>query len=120
MVRLPANRPALENRAVDSAANTYLAFSLMLAAGLEGIALGLDPGDPVEATTYEWTTDRQGAVQLPRTLLEATEAFEQDPLVASVFAPQLVKEYAAMKRAEWDSYHWEVTDWERRRYLLNL
>lgn len=120
MVRMPANRPALENRGVDSAANTYLAFALMLAAGLEGVALGLDPGEPAEAATYEWRGDREGALRLPRTLLEAVEAFEQDPLVGEVFAPQFVTEYSAMKRAEWDSYHAEVTDWERRRYLLDL
>ncbi len=120
MIRLPANRPALENRAVDSAANTYLAFALMLAAGMEGVALGLDPGEPAEAATYEWGATREGAVHLPRTLLEAVEAFEADPLVSEVFAPQFVSEYTAMKRAEWDSFHAEVTDWERRRYLLDL
>jgi glutamine synthetase len=120
MVRLPANRPALENRGVDSAANTYLAFALMLAAGLEGVALGLDAGEPAEAATYDWDGTTAGGVRLPRTLLEAVEAFEQDPLVGEVFAPQFVAEYAEMKRAEWDSYHAEVTAWERRRYLLDL
>ncbi len=120
MVRLPANRPAIENRGVDSAANTYLAFALMLAAGLEGVALGLDPGDPVEAATYEWSAGAGDAVHLPRTLLEAVEAFEADPLVGEVFAPQFVSEYATMKRNEWDSFHAEVTAWERRRYLRDL
>lgn len=120
MIRLPANRPALENRAVDSAANTYLAFALMLAAGLEGIALGLDPGEPVVGATYAWGAAREGSLRLPRTLLEATEAFEHDPLVAETFSPQLVSEYTAMKYAEWDSFHSEVTDWERRRYLVDL
>lgn len=120
MVRMPANRPALENRAVDSAANTYLAFALMLAAGLEGVSLGLDPGEPVESATYDWGRGREGAVRLPRTLLEATEAFEADPLVHSTFAPQLVSEYVEMRRAEWDAFHSEVTAWERRRYLRDL
>jgi glutamine synthetase len=120
LVRLPANRPALENRGVDSAANTYLAFALMLAAGLEGIALGLDPGEPVEAATYDWSGTSGGAARLPRTLLEAVDAFTQDPLVDEVFAPQFVTEYAEMKQAEWDAYHAEVTGWERRRYLRDL
>jgi glutamine synthetase len=120
MLRMPANRPAVENRGVDSAANTYLAFALMLAAGLEGIELGLDPGDPVAGATYDWAADREGTTRLPRTLLESVDAFVADPLVHEVFAPQFVGEYADMKRAEWDSFHAEVTAWERRRYLRDL
>jgi glutamine synthetase len=120
LLRMPANRPAVENRGVDSAANTYLAFALMLAAGLEGIELGLDPGDPVEGATYDWASGREGATRLPRTLLEAIDAFEADPLVGEVFAPQFIGEYADMKRREWDAFHAEVTPWERRRYLRDL
>ncbi len=55
MLRLPRNRPAIENRGVDSAANPYLAAAFLLAAGLEGVAEGLDPGDPVEDLTYDWS-----------------------------------------------------------------
>ncbi len=118
MLRLPRNRPAIENRGVDSAANTYVTSALMLAAGLEGIRLGLDPGDPVEDQTYDWTTTRDGAVRLPRTLLEAVEAFEADELVHEVFPAEFVTAYVDMKRAEWDEYHTQVSDWERRKYLL--
>lgn len=120
LLRMPANRPAVENRGVDSAANTYLAFALMLAAGLEGIELGLDPGDPVEGATYDWSGSGAQAPRLPRTLLEAVEAFEADPLVHEVFATQFVSEYTDMKRREWDDFHAEVTPWERRRYLRDL
>src|ERR1700682_5109586 len=71
MLRLPRNRPAVENRAVDSAANTYLTAAIMLAAGLEGVRLGLDPGEPIEDLTYDWTAaPSEGAVRLPRNLLE--------------------------------------------------
>jgi glutamine synthetase len=120
MIRLPANRPAIENRAVDSAANTYLATALIVAAGLEGIEKNLHPGAPVTSQTYDWQAAPAGATRLPRTLLEAVDAFAEDPLVHEVFAPQFVTEYTAMKNEEWDSYHAEVTDWERDRYLLNL
>ena len=116
MLRLPRNRPALENRAVDSAANTYLAAAFMLAAGLEGIAEGLDPGDPVEDMTYDWS-DRSGAVRLPRNLLEAIDAFEADPLSHQVFAPQFVSAYVQMKNDEWQLYHSQVSEWERAHYL---
>jgi glutamine synthetase len=119
MLRLPYNRPALENRAVDSAANTYLAAAFLLAAGLEGIAEGMDPGAAVNDLTYE-TQDGPGGSRLPRTLLEAVDAFEEDPLVHEVFPADFVKEYVEMKRLEWDEYHAQVTPWERDRYLLGL
>jgi glutamine synthetase len=115
MLRLPRNRPAIENRGVDSAANTYLASAILLAAGLEGIRLGLDPGDPVDELAYEQSA---GSVRLPRTLLEAIDAFREDPLVHEVFPAQLVSAYAEMKQAEWDEYHRQVGDWERAKYLL--
>jgi glutamine synthetase len=120
MIRMPHNRPAIENRAVDSAANTYLATALIVAAGLEGIDKGLDPGVGITQQTYDWSSAPAGATRLPRTLLEAIEAFEEDPLVHDVFAPQFVREYAAMKHGEWEAYHSQVTDWERDYYLLNL
>ncbi|MDQ1519788.1 MAG: glutamine synthetase [Actinomycetota bacterium] len=116
MLRLPRNRPAVENRAVDSAANTYLAAAFLLAAGLEGIAEGLDPGDPVEDMTYDWTR-RKDAVRLPRNLLEAIDAFEADPLTHEVFPAPFVSAYVEMKNAEWDDYHSRVSEWERDKYL---
>lgn len=118
MLRLPRNRPALENRAVDAAANAYVTAGLMLAAGLEGIRLALDPGDPVEEATYDWREGAEGAVRLPRTLLEAIESFAADPLVHEVFPASFVESYVDMKRGEWDDYHRQVGEWERAKYLL--
>jgi glutamine synthetase len=120
MIRLPANRPAIENRGVDSAANTYLATALIVAAGLEGIQKNLHPGEPVSSQTYDWQAPPRGVTRLPRTLLEAIDAFADDPLVHEVFSPQFISDYAGMKNAEWDAYHAEVTEWERSQYLLNL
>jgi len=51
-------------------------------------------------------------------LLEAIDAFDGDPLTHAVFPAQFVTAYSGMKRAEWDEYHAQVTDWERERYLL--
>jgi glutamine synthetase len=121
MLRLPRNRPAIENRAVDSAANTYLASALLLAAGLEGVRLGLDPGEPADDLTYDWALPGAGAgerVRLPRNLQEAIDAFVEDPLVHEVFSPQLVSAYFDMKQGEWDDYHRQVSAWERDKYLL--
>ena len=118
MLRLPRNRPAVENRGVDSAANTYLAAAFMLAAGLEGVREGLDPGDPIDDVTYDWSSPPPGAARLPRNLLEAIDAFDADPLTHAVFPAEFVSAYSTMKRGEWDEYHAQVTDWERERYLL--
>ncbi|MFI5040842.1 MAG: glutamate--ammonia ligase [Acidimicrobiales bacterium] len=123
MLRLPRNRPAIENRAVDSAANTYLTAAVMLAAGLEGVRLGLDPGEPIEELTYDWAEGGtqptpSGAVRLPRNLQEAVDAFLEDPLIEEVFPSRFVSAYAEMKQKEWDDYHREVSEWERDKYLL--
>jgi glutamine synthetase len=115
MLRLPANRPAVENRAVDSAANTYLTAAFMLAAGLDGIRNNIDPGEARDDLSYMAQVD-----SLPRSLLEAVEAFEADPLTHEVFHPNFIREYAEMKVAEWDRANLEVTDRERAAYLLNL
>jgi glutamine synthetase len=121
MLRLPKNRPAVENRAVDSAANTYLAAAFLLAAGLDGIERNLDPGDPVDTELSNVRPDPSvNAVRLPRNLLEAIDAFSNSKLARQVFPEQFVDEYVDMKYAEWDAYHSVVTDWERDRYLLAL
>ncbi|HUE58613.1 MAG TPA: hypothetical protein VMO88_03450 [Acidimicrobiales bacterium] len=122
MLRLPRNRPCVENRGVDSAANTYLAAAFLLAAGLEGVSQNLDPGDPVEDLTYDWTktgpkSSDLTATRLPRNLLEAVEAFEADPLVREVFPPQFVSAYVDMKLGEWNAYHSQVSEWEKATYL---
>jgi glutamine synthetase len=117
MLRLPRNRPAIENRGVDSAANTYLAAALLLAAGLEGIQQGLDPGEPVGVLAYEQAPGPE-AMRLPRTLLEAVDAFGADPLVNEVLPAPMVSAYIEMKHGEWDDYHRQVTKWERDKYLL--
>ncbi len=125
MLRLPRNRPCVENRAVDSAANTYLTAAFLLAAGLEGISENLDPGDPVEDLTYDWTKTGPSssdltATRLPRNLLEAVEAFESDPLVREVFPPQFVSAYVDMKIGEWNAYHSQVSEWEKATYLTRF
>jgi glutamine synthetase len=123
MIRVPGNRPAVENRAVDISANAYLASAFTLAAGLEGIELGLDPGPPAREATYTWDArvrSVDGRERLPRTLLEAIEAFADDPLVHEVFSPGFVADYTDMKHREWEDYAAEVTPWEVDRYLTNL
>jgi glutamine synthetase len=119
MLRFPGNRWAIENRAADIAGNIYLGAAMSLAAGLEGIKEGIDPGDPTPDNMYELSRDDLGALGievLPRTLLEAVQAFDADPLSDQVFGV-LKKPYAELKYREWETYHNLVTDWERTKYL---
>ncbi|HWE67261.1 MAG TPA: hypothetical protein VG298_11525, partial [Acidimicrobiales bacterium] len=55
--------------------------------------------------------------RLPRNLLEAIEAFDTDPLTRTVFHEEFVSAYTQMKVAEWESYHAQVSEWERDTYL---
>lgn len=119
MFRLPGNRRCVESRASDIASNMYLGAAMFLAGGLEGIKEEIDPGDPVTEDMYKLTRDQvieRGLRQLPRTLLEAVEAFEADPLSDQVFGP-LKKVFVEVKHKEWEEYHNLVSDWEREKYL---
>jgi glutamine synthetase len=99
--------------------NPYLATALCLAAGLEGIRDGLDPGRPHHENLYELGEAElraAGVEPLPRTLAEAVDAFEADPFVERVLGTALRDEFVRYKRAEWEEYHQHVSDWELRRY----
>ena len=90
--------------------------AMMLTAGLEGIREKLDPGDaaPREHVSAYSESDctSMGIEHLPRTLGEAVDAFEADPLSAQVMGPLMSKTFVEFKRAEWVEYHTHVSDWE--------
>lgn len=112
--------PRIESRAVDVAMNPYLAAALMLAAGLEGIEQGLDPGDPIDLNMYEQSDEELARRQiklLPRTLLEAVEALESDPLAVDVMGEELARSYVQLKKQEWWNFHNTVSTWELDTYL---
>jgi glutamine synthetase len=120
MCRLPANRRCLELRSADSAANGYLASAMVLAAGLDGVRRGLDPGDPVNDDTYKMTEPElraAGIERLPQNLGEALAELEGSDLAAEVLGPELHATFLAVKRAEWLEYNTVVGDWERAKYL---
>jgi glutamine synthetase len=120
MLRIPMGGGRVECRMPDIACNLYLAGAMMLAAGLEGIREALDPGAPHMENMYEYTEAdlaRQGIRVLPRTLLEAVEAFAADPLSREVFGDAMFQGFVDFKRREWADYHNHVSDWELRRYL---
>lgn len=123
MLRIPLAGGRVECRAADSSCNVYLGAALMLAAGLEGIREGLDPGEPHAENMYLYSDAElaaKGISWLPRSLGEAIDAFEADPLAKSVFGPVMFKSFIDYKRAEWHSFQTAVTDWERNRYLKHF
>jgi glutamine synthetase len=120
MLRIPMGGGRVESRAVDTSVNPYLAAAMMLGAGLEGIEHDLDPGDPIALNMYEQSDDQlaeMGVTVLPRTLLEAVEAFDRDPLAEQILGPELKRSYVDLKTEEWWDYHNTVSEWEYDRYL---
>lgn len=114
MIRMPENRPAVEVRNPDASANVYLAGAFLLAAGLDGIEHEVDPGPQLE----DLASDHAEIPRLPRTLLEAIDAFEGDELSHQVFGEGFIKDYAETKRAEWEKDHLPVSEAERTNSLV--
>ena len=118
-IRVPMGGGRCESRNADSACNPYLAAALVLAAGLEGIREGLDPGNPQTENLYEFSDAElaaRGVQALPRTLGEAVQAFEDDPFTEQVLGSALKQEFITYKRAEWEEYHQTVSQWEIEKY----
>lgn len=118
-VRIPAGGGRCESRNADGAVNPYLAATLALAAGLEGIREGLNPGAPNEDNLYELSDAQRrerGIEFLPQTLLEAVQAFADDPLVERTLGKGLRDEFIKYKTQEWETYHLSVSEWEVARY----
>ncbi len=120
MVRIPLGGGRIECRAPDIACNPYLTAAMFVAAGLDGIRSGLDPGAPHMENMYEYSRadlTRLGIEVLPRTLLEAIESFAADPLSREVFGDKMFDTFVEFKTQEWLAYHNHVSDWEIARYL---
>jgi glutamine synthetase len=118
-LRVPMGGGRVESRNADAACNPYLAATLALAAGLEGIRENLDPGKPQEDNLYELSDAQlaeRGISQLPRSLAEAVEAFQSDPFVEKTLGSGLRNEFITYKAEEWRQYHQQVTQWEIDRY----
>jgi glutamine synthetase len=119
MVRVPAPG-RFEIRVLDGAANPYLAFSAILAAGLDGIGNKTDPGVVNHGNLYEVPEEELAARKiglLPTTLAEALDSLEQDSVVKGSLGLDYAKEYIRVKREEWRQYNQTVSEWERERYL---
>ncbi len=118
-VRVPMGGGRCESRNADGAVNPYLAATLALAAGLEGIREAMDPGKPNEDNLYDMNEEQRharGIEFLPQTLQEAVAAFAADPLVEKTLGKELSDEFIKYKTEEWETYHLKVSQWEIDRY----
>ena len=112
LVRVPSVKPGridstrIEYRSPDSAANPYLAFAVMLAAGLRGVT-----------GNYELPPEGQRTAALPQSLAEAVDLMESSTLMHETLGSHLVEWFLRNKSAEWDAYRVQVTPFELERYL---
>lgn len=119
MIRIPAPG-RIENRLGDGAANPYLAATVLLAAGLDGIENQLDPGEQNVDNLYEVPEDelqRRGIASLPSTLSDAADALEADDVIKNALGTEYADYYIQVKRKEWRDYHLSVSQWETDKYL---
>ncbi len=126
LIRVPEYRPGrekatrIELRSPDPACNPYLAFSVMLAAGLEGIEKKYPVPEPIEENVYEMSAEernRRGIGTLPASLLEALKLVEKSELVRKALGDHVFEAFIENKRIEWDTYRTQVTEFEKKRYL---
>jgi glutamine synthetase len=113
----------IEYRSADPACNPYLAFSLMLAAGMRGVREGYELPDEADANLFEAGDDmlaKLGVRQLPQSLNDALIVMENSTLVQEALGEHIFEWFLRNKRSEWRSYKTQVTAFERDRYLGTL
>lgn len=130
LVRIPGYRPEseqdarIEVRNPDPSANPYLAFGVMLAAGLRGIEEQLEPPAPLEAGVDlpldKRALAKQGIGTLPASLGEAIDLFEASDFMRETLGEHIHKYLVEHKRAEWEEYQSRISQWELDRYLAVL
>ena len=126
MIRVPMYKPGkeqatrIEFRSPDPACNPYLAFAIMLAAGLKGVEGNYPLPDPVEEDIYEMDEEaREGAgiASLPGNLFEALKEVENSELVRETLGDHIFSKFVANKKIEWDRYRVHVSQYEIEKYL---
>ncbi len=129
LIRVPAYKTGreesrrIEYRAPDSACNPYLTFSVMLAAGLEGIEKEYTLPPPVESDVYLMTEQERRAQEieaLPGSLWEAIQVTENSELVHNALGDYVFRRFIENKKIEWEQYNSQVSEYEINRYLPML
>jgi glutamine synthetase len=126
LIRVPEYKPGKENatrvefRSPDPACNPYLAFSVMLAAGLDGIENNLQAPEPIEENVYEMSEaerQKRGIGTLPPDLLEAIQLTEKSDMVRKALGDHVFQAFITNKKIEWDQHRIQVTEYELKKYL---
>lgn len=126
LIRVPQwfeDKPAssrIELRCPDPACNPYLAFAVMLAAGLDGIKKNLPLSPPVEEDVYKFDEEKlalRNIDVLPTSLYEALQEMKNNSLVRNVLGGHLYQRYIDVKTREWNEFKMQVTRWEIEKYL---
>jgi glutamine synthetase len=126
LIRVPEYRRGrekstrIELRSPDAACNPYLAFSVILAAGLEGMVKEYEVPDPVEENVYDMSEEerqKRGIGTLPGSLLEAVMLAERSEMVREALGRHVFEAFIKNKKIEWDNYRTQVTDYELKKYL---
>ena len=126
LVRVPLYKPGkekatrIELRSPDPACNPYLAFSVMLAAGLEGIEKKYELPEPVEKDIYELSVEERkelGIGSLPGNLIQAIEKVEQSKVVKKALGEHIFNNFIMNKKIEWNEYRTQVHPYELEKYL---
>ena len=126
LIRIPASRGAgtrVELRSPDPAANPYLLLALCLAAGLDGIKHQMTPPKAVNGNIFELTEremKRAKIESIPANLHQAIVAMEADPFIKETLGSHVYSKYVEAKKAEWDDYRKQVTQWEIDEYLYKI
>jgi glutamine synthetase len=126
LVRVPMYKPGKETatraefRCPDPACNPYLAFAVMLAAGLKGVEENYDLPEPVEEDIFEMTAEERvdrGIASLPGSLAEAIDETEKSTLVREALGDHIFDKFIENKKIEWDKYRMHVSQYELDKYL---
>ena len=123
LVRIPASRgkgTRIELRSPDPTCNPYLEMALCLAAGLDGIKKGLTPQSANDENIYALSKKEKKQIEhLPTTLKEAIKEAEADPFIRETLGDHIYSNYIAGKKAEWNEYRRQVSQWEIDKYMIN-
>jgi len=126
LIRVPEYRPGrekatrIEFRSPDPACNPYLCFSVMLAAGLDGIKNNLPVPEPIEENVYEMSAEerkQRNIITLPGSLAEAVHLTENSKLVRETLGEHVFNSFIENKKKDWDEYRIQVTEYELKKYL---
>jgi glutamine synthetase len=126
LIRVPMYKPGkekatrIEYRSPDPSCNPYLAFAVMLGAGMDGIDRNLDMPDPIEEDIFEMNPDERkahGITDLPGNLYSAILEAEKSDLVRDVLGDHIFNKFIENKKIEWDNYRTHISQYEIEKYL---